>query len=238
MVTAAAIQLASPGLSRAIGPPSAHVHCSMPVSSSVAIARNVYARGRKARSRARLSRSRPAPGDGTHARAPATQMVSKEVSDMGDRRLRAGGSHATTPHRQTFDRQRVPLRGRARSGLRSACWGLGEHEAGERVRLLPSGGGYGRARLRRGVVAPGTLPDVLDSLHTEKGGVRECPPPRVLAGREARRSRLRLCRCRLILVGEVEVGEVGLPAVGGELDGGLERLAEQEGVAVKRGEAG
>jgi hypothetical protein len=43
----AAIQPATPGLSRDNGPPSAHVHCSMPVSSSVAIARNVYARGRK-----------------------------------------------------------------------------------------------------------------------------------------------------------------------------------------------
>jgi len=42
-----AIQLASPGLSRNIGPPSAHVHSSMPVPSSLAIARNMYARGRK-----------------------------------------------------------------------------------------------------------------------------------------------------------------------------------------------
>ena len=71
--------------------------------------------------------------------------------------------------------------------------------------------------------------------YAEKGGGRECLPPRVLAGREARRSRRWLCRCRLGFVGEVEVGEVGLCPVGGELDGGLERFVKHERVAVKRG---
>ena len=82
------------------------------------------------------------------------------------------------------------------------------------------------------------LPDVLDSLRGKKGAGRECPPPRVLAGREARRSRRWLCRCRLGVIGKVEVGEVGLRPVGGKLNGGLERFVENERVAVKRGEAG
>ena len=43
---------------------------------------------------------------------------------------------------------------------------------------------------------------------------------------------------RLGVVAEVELGEVGLGAVDGELDGGLERLVEHERVAVQGREAG
>jgi len=50
--------------------------------------------------------------------------------------------------------------------------------------------------------------------------------------------RLWLCRCRLGIVGEVEVGEVGLCPVTGELDGGLDGFVEHERLAVERGEAG
>ena len=85
---------------------------------------------------------------------------------------------------------------------------------------------------------PPDLSNVLDSLSAEKGGGRECLPSPVLAGREAWSSRRWLCRCGLGVVGEVEVGEVGLCPVGGELDCGLERFVEHERVAVKRGEAG
>ena len=82
------------------------------------------------------------------------------------------------------------------------------------------------------------LPNVRDSLSAQKRERRADLPSRALVGREARRSRRWLCRCRVGLVGEVEVGEVGLCPVGGELDGGLERLVEHERVAVKGGEAG
>jgi len=41
-----------------------------------------------------------------------------------------------------------------------------------------------------------------------------------------------------VFFAEVEVGEVGLRSVGGESDGGLERLVERERVAVKRREPG
>ena len=67
---------------------------------------------------------------------------------------------------------------------------------------------------------------------------REASRPALWAGTGGGVRVVGLCRCRAALVAEVEVGEVGLAAVGGEVDGGLEWLVEHERVAVKRGEAG
>ncbi len=85
-------------------------------------------------------------------------------------------------------------------------------------------------------IAPiGTLPDVLDSLTGKKGGqgrTGEPPAPAPAAG-DGRRDRF-AAGLRAVEI-EVEVGEVGLRTVVGELNGGLERLVEHERVAVKRG---
>ena len=82
------------------------------------------------------------------------------------------------------------------------------------------------------------LPGVLDSLIAKKGGERRVPPAPGAGGTGGTAFAPLLCRCRLGVVGEVEVGEVGLCPVGGEFDGGLVRLVEHERVAVKSGEAG
>jgi len=67
-----------------------------------------------------------------------------------------------------------------------------------------------------------TGPPVRTPTHGTGGGV--------CAWRALRRGR--------VFFAEVEVGEVGLRSVGGESGGGLERLVDDEGVAVKGGEEG
>jgi len=73
----------------------------------------------------------------------------------------------------------------------------------------------------------------------ERGKKREAPTsiPRARKTEVGGRA-VGLCGCGLGVVSEVEVREVGLPAVGSEFDGGLQWLVEHECVAVKGREAG
>ncbi len=173
-------------------------------------------------SRLRLGRAAAGPSRSSWAARPCLSPT------PGSARSPVPGSacpvHVPSLPRRRVRSSRPPTVPSGAHGVRRAIAGDGERGIFHRPTLLR----------RRPPVSPDRpLPNVLDSLTGQKGGqvrTREPPAPAPAAG-DGRRDRL----AAVLRAVEVEVGEVGLRTVVGELDGGLERLVEHERVAVKRG---